>query len=81
MDRLTQDGYDNMEIVKYSAFFEERVLVLQVTREGEAGVVVIDSHGELWLSHSILPSSNPDIAYNIYKGRALLSTFNEIDGQ
>jgi hypothetical protein len=81
MERAARVGYDDLEIAKFSAFFEERVLVLRATREKEAGIVVVDSQNETWFGSSTLPSLSPDIAHNIYKGRALLSTFNDFEDE
>jgi hypothetical protein len=79
MERAARAGFDDLEIAKYSMFFEEKVLVLRATRDKEPGIVIIDSHKETWLGSSVLPSTSADIAYNVYKGRTLLSSFNDFE--
>ena len=58
-------------------FFGDRVLVARATRQGVAGIAVVDQLGIEW--HPLrtkLYQIGPHEAFCIYKGRRLLRSFN-----
>jgi hypothetical protein len=57
--------------------FGDRVLSAEATRAGVAGIVVVDAADDVWFAQQNpqRPLTAQD-AYNIYKGRKLLATFN-----
>ncbi|MHB8972684.1 MAG: HEAT repeat domain-containing protein [Pirellulaceae bacterium] len=75
--RLRDAGYQDVQSVTLGRFFGDRVLVAHATREGAAGIAVIDAQETEWhprrtRQHAIGPSE----AFCIYKGRRLLRAFN-----
>lgn len=75
--RLRDEGYDAIQPLRLGSFFGDRVLVARATRQGGAGVAVVDAVQTFWLPRaSNHRPPGPDEAYWIYKGRRLLRTFN-----
>ena len=75
--RLRDAGYQDVQSVTLGHFFGDRVLVARATRQGGAGIAVIDAQEIEWhptrtRQHAIGPSE----AFCIYKGRRLLRAFN-----
>ena len=59
------------------------MLSAEATRDGVSGIVVVDVADDVWFAQqdSQRPFTAQD-AYNIYKGRKLLATFNpELDSE
>jgi hypothetical protein len=75
--RLHDEGFSRIEPQRMGYFFGEKALVALAHRQGVPGVAVAD-----FQQCSFFPSRHsrrplgPDEAYNIYKGRKLLATFN-----
>jgi hypothetical protein len=82
VDRLQRKahdrGFDSIQPLKLARFFGEKVLVATANREGHPGVIVVDQSDVHWY-HATATSRpyGPVEAYNIFKGRRLLRSFNE----
>ncbi len=75
--RLHFDEYDSMQIRRYGLFFGRLVLVATAVHNGSFGSVVSDAEHSFWCPQAESPwPLGPDEAYNMYKGRSLLETFN-----
>jgi hypothetical protein len=75
--RLQHAGYDSIQIRHYGLFFGRLVLVATAVHHGNFGSVVSDSDQSFWCPQAEGPwPLGPDEAYNMYKGRRLLETFN-----
>ncbi|MCH8047369.1 MAG: HEAT repeat domain-containing protein [Planctomycetes bacterium] len=76
-DELQQQNFDDVEFVTIGHFFGQTVTVATATRAGHSGTVMYQRDLISWC-----PQGNPQrpidptLAYNIYKGRILLRTFN-----
>jgi hypothetical protein len=75
--RAHDRGYEQIQPLQLGFFFGDHVLSAAATREGVAGIVVVDAADDVWFAQqgSQRPLTAQD-AYNIYKGRKLLATFN-----
>lgn len=75
--RLHDAGYADIQPQIMGYFFGDKALVAEATREGVSGVAVVDFQETVFFPrrHSRRPLGPRD-AYNIYKGRKLLHSFN-----
>ncbi|MBT7916036.1 MAG: hypothetical protein HN617_00690, partial [Planctomycetaceae bacterium] len=81
--RAHDRGYEQIQLIQLGFFFGDRVLAAEATRAGASGIVIVDAADDIWFAqqNSQRPLTAQD-AYNIYKGRKLLATFNpELDSQ
>ncbi|MBC8437403.1 MAG: hypothetical protein H8D86_00955 [Planctomycetes bacterium] len=81
--RAHDRGYEQIKLIQLGFFFGDRVLSAEATRDGVSGIVVVDVADDVWFAQqdSQRPFTAQD-AYNIYKGRKLLATFNpELDSE
>ena len=79
--RAHDRGYEQIKLIQLGFFFGDRVLSAEATRDGVSGIVVVDAADDVWFAqqNSQRPLTAQD-AYNIYKGRRLIATFNpELD--
>ena len=75
--RAHDRGYEQIQPIQLGFLFGDRVLSAEATRAGVAGIVVVDAADDVWFAQQNpqRPLTAQD-AYNIYKGRKLLATFN-----
>lgn len=81
--RAHDRGYEQIQLIQLGFFFGDRVLSAAATRGGVTGIVIVDAADDIWFAQENIqrPLTARD-AYNIYKGRKLLATFNpELDTQ
>ncbi len=80
--RLRDAGYTAIEPQRMGYFFGDKALVALATREELSGVTVADFREIVFFPqrHSRRPLG-PREAYNIYKGRKLLKSFNRSEDQ
>ena len=74
---LEQLGYTGLHLAKLGHFFSQDVAVAWAKRSGQPGILVIDDGDVLWLptGGSSRPLG-PSEAYDLFKGRKILGTFN-----
>jgi hypothetical protein len=76
-DELLAHGYQEVELVTYGRFFDERHFVATARRGGQLGALVDDGQSLEWYPMSgTARSLGPREAYLIHKGRKLLRAFN-----
>lgn len=76
-EELLAEGFEDIRVEFVGGFFEDRALVGTATRGGQEGAVVYDSQETLWYPHSGRQRPvGPAEAFDIYKGRRLLRSFN-----
>jgi hypothetical protein len=75
--KASDAGLQQLEIHKLGLFFGEKVLAAVAQRNGAAGAVVIEDTGVAFYPFAGKRAPiGPDEAYDIFKGRRLLSSFN-----
>jgi len=76
-DALGEQGFGEVELMRWSSFFGEQHAVAAAVRDGRRGVIVVADESAQWI---VLPTGprtiGPDEAYAMYKGRKLLASFN-----
>lgn len=78
---LEAQGYADVELERWAAFFEEQHAVATATRDGRPGVIVVADDAAQWVTLPEHPRGfGPDEAYAMYKGRKLLKSFNRESG-
>ena len=75
--RLEQLGYTDLRLARLGHFFSQDVPVAWGSRAGQPGILVVDDGDVLWLptGGSSRPLG-PSEAYDLFKGRKILETFN-----
>lgn len=76
-EALTEQGFADVELVRWANFFGEQHAVATANRDGRRGVVFVADDAAEWTA---LPTTTrqfgPREAYAMYMGRKLLKTFN-----
>lgn len=76
-DDLAAQGYEDVDLVSYGRFFDERHFVATARRAGQRVALVDDGRNVEWYPTPGGPRSlGPREAYLIHKGRKLLRAFN-----
>jgi len=76
-ERLVAEQYEAFQVVRYGLFFGQLVLIATALHNGIFGAVIADANRSYWCPQADGKRSlAPDDAYNIYKGRKLLQSFN-----
>jgi hypothetical protein len=79
---LAEQGFAEIELVRWGNFFGEQHAVATAVREGRRGVVIVADEAAEWIG---LPTPSRGFdhheAYAMYKGRKLLKTFNPGDDE
>ncbi|MEM7784920.1 MAG: HEAT repeat domain-containing protein [Planctomycetota bacterium] len=76
--QLEVEGFDELEFHSAASFFGEIVVIASAKHDGQPGTAIADYQQTTWLS-----SGNPaapidwQLAYTIWRGQQLLSSFNE----
>jgi hypothetical protein len=76
--QLDGEGFDDLELQMAASFFGELVLIADATQDGQTGTAIADGRKTSWFSHG--NSTAPidwQMAYAIWRGREMLSSFNE----
>ncbi len=80
LDRAAQEGYANFRLTICGQFFGDSVLVAKAERNDQQGWLVVDDFEMLWFPiDRMSPPISDEVAYDIYKGRRLLSQFNSAE--
>jgi len=76
--RLVDRGFDDVTPICWGSFLGDRVLLASANRDNESGHCVVDALDVLWMpSRSGSATFSEVEAYQLYKGRKLLRSFNE----
>lgn len=79
---LAEQGYADVELVRWGGFFAEQHAVATATRDGRRGVIVVADDAAQWIALPERPRGfGPDEVYAMYKGRKLLKSFNREDDE
>ena len=78
MSNLNADEFDEVEPRTAASFFGEVILIADATKDGEQGTAIVESEKTNWFSlGNATASIDWQMAYSIWRGRQLLSSFNE----
>ena len=76
-EELLAEGYEEIRVESVGGFFEDRALVGTAARGGQEGAIVYDGQETLWYPRAGRQRPvGPAEAFDIYKGRRLLRSFN-----
>jgi len=76
-ERLVAEQYEAADIQRYGLFFGQLVLIATAVHNGTFGAVIVDDACSYWCPQAEGKRSlTAEDAYNIYKGRKLLKSFN-----
>ncbi len=74
---LKQQGYADVELVRWGNFFGEQHAVATAVRDGRRGVIIVADNEAEWIGlPQVSRGLGPDEIYAMYKGRKLLKSFN-----
>ena len=77
-DSLHAEAYDEVEIKTAASFFGQLLLIADATQDGKPGTAVIDAGSKSWFAVGNPEAPvNWDLAYAIWRGQQMLSSFND----
>lgn len=75
---LAAEGFDSAEPISAASFFGEIILIASATRDGQPGTSVVDGQAVRWFSQGNEQAPiDWQMAYAIWRGQQMLSSFNE----
>ncbi|MFK7766889.1 MAG: hypothetical protein AB8B55_06675 [Mariniblastus sp.] len=78
MSNLNAEEFSELEPRTAASFFGEIILVADATKDGQTGTAIVESEKTNWFSHGNASAPiDSQMAYAIWRGRQLLTSFNE----
>ena len=75
---LEAEAYDSLEPITAASFFGDIILIANATRDGQTGTSIVDGQSVRWFSHGNEEAPiDWQMAYAIWRGQQMLSSFNE----
>ena len=77
---LSEQEIEDLEIQTAAGFFGETLLIATGSLDGTTGTAIVDQNDVTWIpSGSENAPIDSDLAYALWRGRRLLTTFNHQD--